>query len=105
MSWIFAQRQGMTTDETDLEEAGVPEQAVKALTAAQQQAAEAGYPLVLVQDGFLVRIDHTGTTVLKKMPARMKVSIRTWNRIHEPSPTPAADVRGAQRIGQDDRQE
>jgi hypothetical protein len=74
--------QSMTDNETDEQENGVPEQAVQALTAAQQRASLAGHPVVLVQNGFLVRIDRSGTTVLRQLPARKKYKIRTRSRIH-----------------------
>ena len=67
----------MTAIEEDEEETGVPELAVKALTAASRRAAKAGHPRILVKDRLLVRIDCHGTTVLKKLPPRKKVAIRT----------------------------
>jgi hypothetical protein len=66
----------MLTSETDPDEAGVPEQAVKALTAAELRMAMTGRPRVLVQNGYLVRIDQSGVTRLRPIPPRKKVSIR-----------------------------
>jgi hypothetical protein len=60
----------------DRQDADVPELAVQALTAAHQRALQAGRPLVLVRNGQLVRIDSTGVTVLKQLPARKKVAVR-----------------------------
>jgi hypothetical protein len=95
----------MTANETDPLEVGVPEQAVQALTAAQERAVQAGHPVVLVQNGFLVRMERSGTTVLKQVPVRKKVRIPDGKRSHEQCTTPAADVCGTERLGEDHRQE
>jgi len=97
--------QSMTDNESDQQEAGVPEQAVQALTAAQQRAALAGHPVVLVQNGFLVRLEGSDTTVLKQVPARKKVPIRIWKRSHEQCNSPAADVCRTERLGENNGQE
>jgi hypothetical protein len=105
MAWTNERGQTMTANEADQEDAGVPEQAVEALTAAQRRAIQAGHPVVLVHDGFLVRMDQSGTTVLKRVPEREKVSIRTWTRSHEQLTSPPPDVCWTERVGEDDRQE
>jgi hypothetical protein len=63
------------TQEEQLE-ADVPALAVKALTAAQRRAAQAGHPQVLVRDGRLVQVTPTGTTELRTLGARRKVAAR-----------------------------
>jgi hypothetical protein len=95
----------MPANETDPLEVGVPEQAVQALTAAQRRAALAGHPVVLVQNGFLVRMEPSGTTVLKQVPIRKKVRIPAGKPSDEQCTTPAADVCGTERLGEDHRQE
>ena len=60
----------------DHEDADVPEQTVKALTAAHQRALEAGRTLVLVRNDQLIRIGPDGVTVLKQLPERRKVTVR-----------------------------
>jgi hypothetical protein len=73
----------MAAIEDDPHEAGIPELAAHALTAASRRAAQAGRPVVLAKDGVLVRIDQSGTTVLKQLPARLKVTNRIQKRNHE----------------------
>jgi hypothetical protein len=59
------------------QEADVPQLAVKALTEAHQRALAAGQTLVLVRDGRLIRITNDEVVVLKKLPDRKKVAVRT----------------------------
>jgi hypothetical protein len=66
----------MTPFDEDAQDADVPEQAVKALTAAHQQALQAGMTLVLVRDDQLIRIGPDGVTVLRQLPPRKKVAVR-----------------------------
>lgn len=73
----------MPTVEEDQQEAGIPERAVNALTAASWRAAERGYPLVLAKNGYLVRIEGSRVTRLKQLPARKKVTVRIKTRSYE----------------------
>ncbi len=70
---------GRTVSETELiqQETAVPVLAVKALSAAHRRARASGRPVVLVVGGKLVRIDSQGETVLKNLPPRAKVTVRT----------------------------
>ena len=67
----------MSVINEETRESDVPKQALEALTAAQIRSVQAGHPQVLVQDGVLVRISAGGTTVLKRLPKRRVVSVRT----------------------------
>ncbi len=67
----------MATNEADRQESEIPKLVVKALTAAHYRAVQAGHPLVLVKNGALVRLEASKTTLLKQLPARKKVTIRT----------------------------
>lgn len=78
-----SKRCAVTTIDEDQQEAGVPELAVKALTAAQHRAAAAGHPLVLVRNGWLVRVLGSNTVFLKELPPRRKVSVRTKQLGHD----------------------
>ena len=73
----------MTPIVEDPQEAGVPDLAANVLPAASRRAAQAGHPLVLVKDGLLIRIEPSGTTVLKKLPARRRVAVRIRKRNDE----------------------
>jgi hypothetical protein len=73
----------MDTIEEDPQEAGVPELAASALTAAQHRAVQAGHPVVLVKNGWLVLVQQSGVTRLKELPPRRKVTVRTKQRRHE----------------------
>jgi len=66
----------MTDEELDALEETIPELAVKALNAATQRALASGHSVVMIVNDELVRIDAQGTTVLKKMPPRFKVTER-----------------------------
>lgn len=61
----------------DSQEADVPQQAVRALKAAQVRARQAGRPQVLVVGRQLVHILNGKTTVLKVLPARKNVVRQT----------------------------
>jgi hypothetical protein len=66
---------------TDPYEVDVPEQAVRALVDAHRRAVQAGYPIVMVRDGNLVREQGGKSTVLKQLPPRMRVqSARTLGK-------------------------
>jgi hypothetical protein len=67
----------MTPSEPDPQEAEVTHLAVQALTAAQQRAIHSGRSVLVVENGELVRIESPDRTVLKKLPPRRKVSVRT----------------------------
>ena len=51
----------------DDDDDGIPELIVGILTAATKRAIQSGHPVVLVKDGFLVRIDQSGETILKEI--------------------------------------
>ncbi len=59
------------------QDADVPAMAIQGLIAAQERAVAAGYPIVLVRNGQLVRIVDGQTTVLKSVLPREKVTART----------------------------
>jgi hypothetical protein len=67
----------MSESELDALEATVPELAVRALNEAQHRARVSGCPMVLVVNDQLVRIGPEGTSVLKSLPSRVKVTTRT----------------------------
>ena len=69
----------MTTTE-DEQEADVPQRAVRALTEAHRRAVAAGHPVVLVQDGKLIRRVGDQVIVLKTMRGRKKVTVRVKRR-------------------------
>jgi hypothetical protein len=50
---------------------------VAALNAAQRCALESGRDVIMVENGELVLARPTGKTVLKKLPPRRKVDVRT----------------------------
>jgi hypothetical protein len=67
----------MLPSDDDRDDADVPELAVRALTEAHQRALRAGRPLVFVRNDKLIRIDEQGgVTILKELPARIKVTVR-----------------------------
>jgi hypothetical protein len=66
----------MDPTEIAREEAEDAQMAVEALNAATQRAMRSGLPVVIVVDDQLVQIDSSGTTVLKQLPPRRKVSVR-----------------------------
>jgi hypothetical protein len=67
----------MNNLETDRQDAEVVRMALKALTAAQHRALASGRAVILVVNGELVRITGSSKAVLKKLPARRRVSNRT----------------------------
>ena len=67
----------MAPNDDERQEADVPALALAALQAAQRRAREAGHTLVMVRDGQLVQICGDTVTVLKQLPARKKVFVRT----------------------------
>lgn len=58
-------------------DADVPQQAVKALSAAHRRALQAGRTLVVVKDGKLIRVTGTKIDVLKDGQFRVKVQGKT----------------------------
>ncbi len=66
----------MSSSNDDPRDADVPEQAVKALTAAHRRALKAGRTLVVVKDGKLVRVTGTRSTVLGEGFRRTKVHVK-----------------------------
>jgi len=67
----------MATQDDDRLEADVPALALKALKEAQQRAAQAGHTRVLVRDGRLVSIRNGTITLLKQLPPRKKLTVRS----------------------------
>jgi len=67
----------MASLKDDQPDADVPEQAVKALTAAHRRALKAGRTLVVVKDGKLVRLTGTNVHVLGEGHFRVKVEGKT----------------------------
>ena len=66
----------MSSIETEPQEAEIAELAVQALTDAHKRAVKAGHMLVFVKNGELIQTGPLGTTVLKKLPPRKRVSVR-----------------------------
>lgn len=66
----------MSPTEEDQLDADVPTQALQALQAAHDQAVQAGYPLVVVRNGQLVRVCGDSVTIIKSVPGRKKVSFQ-----------------------------
>jgi hypothetical protein len=63
-------------DADDEEDADVPLMAVEALNAASRQAREAGYELVVVRHGNLVRVLRDGSVeVIKQLPPRQAAPV------------------------------
>jgi len=60
----------VSDEELDRLEAQIPELAVLALNEAQSRARASGRPMVIVEDGKLMRIDQHGKTVLEVLPER-----------------------------------
>ncbi len=54
-----------------------PALAVQALTNAHRRVRASGRPVVLVAGGKLVRVGPLGSTTLKDVPPRVRVSVRT----------------------------
>ena len=72
----------MTDEELDEEDRDVPALAVAALAAASRRARASGHPIVIVQDGKLVRITPEGTEVLEILPPPFKVSLQIKRAQH-----------------------
>lgn len=66
----------MPLHDEDLCDQDIPAQAVAALTAASRRASEAGLPVVVILDGWLVRQSRISTIALKKIACRVKVESR-----------------------------
>jgi hypothetical protein len=60
----------------DAQEKGVPEQALHALSDANQRAKDSGRSVLMVVKRSLVRMEPSGSTVLKILPPRRKVATR-----------------------------
>ena len=69
----------MTTFDEELE-ADVPERAVVALTEANRRAMAAGFTVVLVRNGELIRRTGNQEIVLKAIGGRKKVAVRVKRR-------------------------
>ena len=67
----------MSPIEFDPDDEQVAEVAVAALNAAHRRAVDSGRPMVVLIGDELVRITAAGRTVLKKLPPRLKVAVRT----------------------------
>lgn len=67
----------MSIYEEDRQDAAVAQQVAQVLSDAGRRAVRSGHAVVYVKDGVLVRQTTSGTTVLKTMPTRRKVTKRT----------------------------
>lgn len=67
----------MSEIEVSQQESNIPALAVQALTMASRSAQASGRPVVMVVDEKLVRVGPFSSTLLRSLPPRMKVSVRT----------------------------
>ncbi len=74
---VVGYNESMAALQGDEQDADVPEQAIRALSAAHRRALNAGRTLVLVHNGQLVRVTPQGRTVIGEAPAKQKVRLHS----------------------------